>query len=390
MTEPQDAEDRNGEEPDALKLRQEIEEARRKKVEDTARLILNHDGEASEEITANLTWIESSAKLLDALDKPPSRPWVTPVAIAAACILLAGLLWTQRRSSVNVLLRLETEAVSFSLAEPWYPDQDLRTRRVRVEGLSRIGVAALDDLRFERAERDIRIEVRDSALIVANLEITPLDLPEAPGAGTLWLSVEGDELELSSKGGQLRGDIIVRHPASLTYGTRSADSASVLLDVTYPETITLYSNGQGAVPTRFRIQHEEVLQLEGLKVQQIHFEEEDPSVSRQFRSAIQDGTLTLLDIPSENVALHRRDWVLLTGPIEAERLEITVGEKISILFMGKVGGLRVGPEGFERNLAPSWLEYWYHNSRIALFFSVVGSLWAFLWSVRKLLFVRES
>ena len=82
--------------------------------------------------------------------------------------------------------------------------------------------------------------------------------------------------------------------------------------------------------------------------------------------------------------------MLLNGPIEAKRLEITVGEQISILFMGKVGGLRVGPERFERDLAPSWLEYGYHNSRIALFLSVVGSLWAFLWSVRKLLFVRET
>ncbi len=390
MTEPRDAEDQHDDQPlDALALRQEIEGARRKKVEDTARLFLNHDGDAAH-IAANLTWIESSAKLLAALDKPPSRTWVAPVVIAAVCILLAGLLWTQRIGSVNVMLRLETEAVSFHLAERWDADQDLTTRRVRVEGLSRIGVAALDDLRYERAERDVRVEVRDSALIVANLEITPLDPPEAPGAGTLELSVQGDELELSSRGGQLRGDIIVRHPARLTFGTRSADSVSALLDVTYPETITLYSNGQGAVPTRFRIQHEEPLRLEGLKVQQIYFREDDPSVSGQFRSAIGDGTLTLLDIPSKSVALHRRDWVLLIGPIKAERLEITVAEQISIMFMGKVGGLRVGPEGFERNLAPSWLEYWYHNSRIALFLSVVGSLWAFLWSVRKLLFVRES
>ena len=101
MTDPRDAEDPHADGSlDAQALRQEIEGERRKKVEDTARLFLNDDGDA-EKIAANLSWIESSAKLLDALDKPPSKTWMAPVAIALICVLFAGLLWTKRIASVN-------------------------------------------------------------------------------------------------------------------------------------------------------------------------------------------------------------------------------------------------------------------------------------------------
>jgi hypothetical protein len=47
---------------------------------------------------------------------------------------------------------------------------------------------------------------------------------------------------------------------------------------------------------------------------------------------------------------------------------------------------KIGPKGFEKNLAPSLLEYFYHHQRFGFFWGVVAFLWGILWGLKETIF----
>jgi hypothetical protein len=61
-------------------------------------------------------------------------------------------------------------------------------------------------------------------------------------------------------------------------------------------------------------------------------------------------------------------------------------DTINIIFEGTARQIQVGPEGFERNLVPTYLQYFYHQQSLAFFWSTIGFLWGILWSIRKTIF----
>ena len=69
--------------------------------------------------------------------------------------------------------------------------------------------------------------------------------------------------------------------------------------------------------------------------------------------------------------------------------EMQASDRIHVRFEGVAKEIRIGPKGFDRDLSPTLLAYFYENQRLPYFWSAFAILWGILWSLRKLVF-RES
>ena len=63
--------------------------------------------------------------------------------------------------------------------------------------------------------------------------------------------------------------------------------------------------------------------------------------------------------------------------------EIVLADVIEVIFSGAATSVRVGPRGYERELMPSYLRYYFHSDRLSFFVASFGMLWGILWSAQK-------
>ncbi len=103
-----------------------------------------------------------------------------------------------------------------------------------------------------------------------------------------------------------------------------------------------------------------------------------------FISTIKQGEVKLYDVPGEE-KIYKRDVVKMDH-IALGRLEISCSDDLHVFAEGEVKNLKVGPGGFERDLAPSWLEYIYRNQRFLFFLGAVASLLSALWGIKETIF----
>jgi hypothetical protein len=96
------------------------------------------------------------------------------------------------------------------------------------------------------------------------------------------------------------------------------------------------------------------------------------------------GDLVLL-LNEKSQALLEGDHITFEG-FESERLVIRPENGVlNISIEGQADQISAGPKGYEKNLAPTLLEYLYYQQQLALFWSAVLFLWGLFWSLRNLL-----
>ena len=97
----------------------------------------------------------------------------------------------------------------------------------------------------------------------------------------------------------------------------------------------------------------------------------------KYISTIQSGTLMLIDV-DRSIELHKQDRFILQD-LEGWILDFGIENGfIDIFFMGTVRDIKAGPEGAEKELSPSLLEYLLNNQPVALFWGAVLFLWGLL------------
>lgn len=368
---------------------QEIARAYREKVDRAAEGLL-----AGEDVGADMEWLTAASEVLEAGRKieaykqASSREWIWACVIVLVCLMIAGFLWFKPVGEVNVSMRIESEAVTFELASPWSLKEPLLTDQVQIEQLSEISSAALG-IGIKSDLRDAWLEAERGTISIKTLDITPLNESPSEEKGILTLRSHKDEIDLISKGSHLKGNVSVVSESHLACGDELGNTCpSAPLNIRRAETIEFISHGKGEASTQLRIQPTEDWRLNELNIQGIDFLQcsVSPKNKERFVSAIKSGKIVVNDLPSKSIELFEGDRLLLQGNIGVERLEISGGKTISVFFKGTVEKLKLGPENSEKNLAPSLLEYWYHNQPLAWFWSVVVLLFGLFGSIRKLFF----
>lgn len=368
--------------PRVRELRQRLQAARDQEIRDAADRLFRGD---SSDLDDRIRRIEAHATLLAALPAPRRWEWLPALCVGGASVVLVGLLWTVPVPKSRIVLTIRSDTVKLGLTDPWSsPGRfhlPLDGGSVSIEALTAVDAPGLFP-RLGSADRGAWLRVGGGTVALQGLHLD--------GQGSLEVEgLEANRVRLSTRRARVKGVLTVGGGARVKAG--AADGRADVdrqLDDEIPEAIDFQSSGVGAVATQITLGPRAPWVLQNLHVQDLGFSREwSPAPGEVvFRSGIKEGTLTLHDV-AESVALRDGDQLSLSG-VDGRVAELRVepGRALAVTFEGTARRVWTGSEGFSRDLAPSWLNYLYHQKPLEFFWSAVVLVWGMLWGVRKTIF----
>jgi hypothetical protein len=336
-----------------------LREERAKRYNDAARKLLENDD--VDGAKQQLTWVETSAKLLSSTQHATQRKW--SVLILFICVVLAGLAWTLRIPSTHVTLDVTTGNVVLRLRDNWESNHQFVADEISIKNV------AVDSYKNSDS-----LHIKGKEIVVGSLMIQK--------DAEVELSVVDHELRIFVKQAQLSGEISFQQ-AQLTIETED-DTIERSFDEEIPETITFKTAKVGAVPVELKISGHEGWRLRSLPIQGIGFVEEFPPNSGIFESVIRSGKVTVLETGVEE-ELQELD-ALIVKDAKSRRLELANTENgVQVIFEGTTSKILAGPQDFATNLTPTIFQYIYHQEKLKVFWGAVIFLTGLLWRVRNTL-----
>jgi hypothetical protein len=342
-------------------------------------------GAPAEQIEESLRRIQIYSKLLAEAKPGAWRKRLVAAVTAVICLVIGGLLWSLKLSDLRIptpiRLELQTSSVQFDIADPFSmtPALDVGERNGQQDEV-RIQNATDVFLPKGTIEKPTWVIVRADHVQLSKLDLvrqSHIEFTEDGGWAQVLLTGDGNKCEISFSGNAL-----------LEAGS---DSNGVQVKVPFNtkglvESVGVNADGRDAKPTEIRIRPASFWPVENAKVHHLSFfqvRSTGPG-EQYFESAIKKGTVTLLDIASsEN--LEERDNLSLEG-LESKRFKIWSDGNLQVQIEGTVKKIAAGPEGFEKNLSPSLLQFMREQKPMTFFWSAVLFLWGLLWGAKKTLF----
>jgi hypothetical protein len=355
-------------------LRRQLEKNLTKQARETARTLLEERD--AESIARGLRQLDDYQRVLAALKPSPGRDVKKAIVIAFICVLAAGLLWYLRVPRIHVLVDVHSDVVAFELNEPWQLERRLRASQMRIEYLESIRAPALG----------VNIDSRNGDAWI-DLSGGQIELHRAvfDAGGYLEIDSGAEQMEWYFKNASLRGDLLIKGTVLLSAGNRPDRLAvdGVRQSIEVPETVHIRSGESGMIPSVVRIRPLDGWGFRDIRVNRLSFFRERVSTpgSIGFESAIRKGSVAIHETSSET-DLKEGDRLVLEG-VAGRLTRVEQGTALRIAFEGTVEKLLTGPEGFEHNLAPSYLEYLYVRKPLTFFWSAVVFMWGMLWSILK-------
>lgn len=329
---------------------------------------------------ADLEWVEVASHIIAVAER--GKRLRLSVMIAFVCLLIAGLAWTLRIRSTQLSFEVVTRNVSLTLSEDWSSRHQFTPNRVSINNVVKVSAPGLILPRTSDTQEELTtISLEGKKIIVDAISLL--------SGAKIELSSGDETLNLFVKDSPVSGELFVEK-ADIVIETED-DSIAISVDSgpEPPETIGFTTAKTGADPVWFELgRGGKNRWLSGFKSREIGFLEENPPASGNFESVILSGTVRLPETgKAENLQIW--DSLILKG-VQSRRVGFSNAKNgIHVLFEGTVSGILVGPQGFEKNLMPTYLEYIYHQQRLTFFWSVVVFLWGMLWSIRNMIF-REG
>jgi hypothetical protein len=356
-----------------------LEKIRNKKIKQEAERLIKND--ACEDIKSNLDWIETSSRLLSHQKNNKLFGFIPAPAVLIICFLVAGLLWAISIPEINVTMKTVSHSVGFTLSEKWSLPKPFTTGYLRIENFQALHAPELG-ISFDNESGSAEVEIYGENIVMEKLELER--------KGIIELDSSSNRLTFSIKQTKIKGAFSLEDISILeTKGIKDVKIKGKKLE--YPEYIEFSGTGESKVPTNiiFKIndfENEKGWKLENMKTHRMTFLKEDISADGypSFISTIKEGEVKLYDVPVVE-KIYKGDMVTMEH-INLMRLDISGKDDIKIFMKGKVKGLKIGPKGFEKNLAPSFLEYFYHHQRFGFFWGAVAFLWGILWGLKETIF----
>lgn len=322
--------------------------------------------------------LDTARRLLDH-QAAQQRPVWLPASIGLLCLLLAALAWAVHVPRTQIGLRVVTQAATMELAAPWSWSgrAPVSGGPVRMEGWERIDVPMLG-LEATSARGDAWLEVDGGAGRLVSLQAQPQ-------TRLAMLQRSPRELDLLAQRGPLDVELTLSGPARMRLGAGELPGGEREVGAGAPETLSLRSQGEGAVPASLGLQPGADWRLRDLPVRALSFALQTPAGpgAVAFESAVVAGSVDIL-ATGRGYELDTGERLTLRG-VEGRIVEVTFGDAIGLRFEGSAGQILLGPEGYARSLAPTWLEYLYHHRPLSFFWGAVMFLWGTIWSARRIL-----
>lgn len=364
--------------PDKIK---ELEKKRAVTLEQGVERLLAID--TGEDIQSDLEWLEESSTLLNHVKNIMSgkKSWklIGAIILFLTCTLIVGGLWAISLPETYVSMKTVSGNVGFTLSENWSLPETFTTDYLRIENFQALHAPELD-ITFNHQSANAQLEISGKNIVIERLELE--------SNGIIEFDTHSDLLTISIKHSPVNGAFAVKNISRLS--TRGIKDAEIKeRNFEYPETIEFKGSGESRVPINIifrinRMANRSQWKFEGMKTERINFLKEVPGGDHLFISTIKQGEVKLYDVPGEE-KIYKRDVVTMDH-IDLRRLEIACNDDLHVFAEGEVKNLKIGPVGFERDLAPSWLEYIYRNQRFLFFLGAVTSLLSALWGIKETIF----
>lgn len=331
------------------------------------------DGRELNSIYATVCRIEKITNLLKTTEPSKFFQWAT---FFIAVVVIASALWLIKIPKNNIRIRIDADAVVLR-TEGWSPQESLSAEELRFAYINDIEAFGID-LEIRSDSGDAWLELEGAKLVFGDLKL---------GDGTqLTLEVDQSSLNLYTNEGELSALIEFKS------GRIDAGPEPGISDLHWKEKLDVYESisvkalGNSAVPTQIAVHSKEKWKLSRIKISGLSFSKDrelapEPGL---FESSLKGGIIVLTDIKKKIEAIEH-DNLILRG-IESRRFEVIWDRQIlRVFFEGSVSGILFGPEGLERDLRPSILEYLYYRKSVIILWGCITFLWGILWGIRKIL-----
>ena len=333
----------------------------------SARLLMeDNDVEAAKE---SLDRAELAGKILAATEKSASRSYIS-IGIGFICLILAGLVWSVRIPVTEIDLKIEAEGVTLlRLSEDWATNIQVTPQAFYLNNINELTAPGLG------------INASVAVLELSGQAVTLQQLGLSAGA-SVEMESRKDELVFYVHKGVLSGKLNAAEARlSLTQEGNPA-KLEIQIPAGIPETLAFKSIRSTAEPVKLVLDTPGTWDFSGFQTEAFRVCREDPPGTGRCVSTLHSGMVKLL-ATGRSVQLMGGDQLIVRG-VRGTRIKMASNEHgIQLIFQGAVNAIKAGPAGFEQDLAPSWLEYLYHQKQLIFFWSVIVFLWGMLWSLRS-------
>ena len=363
--------------------RAQLKQRQRQLVQDAATRLAD-DPDA--DISSDMSQINA---INDVLRSFPPSTWQRlrrPLAVALACIILAGTAWMVTIDQIGLRSPLSLSAQASSVSVVTRRDWS-SSAAVSLTGSTR------PELRIEEASLTFSAPARafnqlDESMALraksGRMELSSLHAPL--GTSMTFEKSGGDRLMLFLRGAGASGHIQLRDDIHLDWRSTADERFSKSFNVSVPERLSFKVATDRIVPTRLTFWPKDQTTFHDIPASRIHFNQErtlDDAAGSTLVSTLLDGNLHLLDV-DQKTPLKRGEQIILEG-VEGWIRQLQIGEQIVVDFEGSAKSLALGPKEERRTLTPSLLAYAFHNQRLDFLFVAVSFVWGLLWSLARLI-----
>jgi hypothetical protein len=339
------------------------------------------DGVEARELRPEIEEIDAYSRLLSA--RPPKkegRSWLLPAGVAVVCIVVAGILWSNKIQRTNISMTVDTDSVTATLAKQWRIDDAFHSQRMHFDRVSKISAPNLG-LSIDQGSGDAWFDLKGGRIDLQTLEVEK--------SGTVELITDPNEVDLYASRARITGKITVTGKVKGTAGPRAGETTvDRSYDIEIPETVEFAVSKAQTVPSQLTVHSPVPWSLGRPQAASLSFVREELKGvgERQTISGIKSGTARFND--TNWPVLELREGDLLTMSNTSDAVLDAKGDKglIHMTVNGAVSALRVGDSTTKTEIAPSYLEYLYNKKSLGFFWSSIGFLWGLIWSVRNTIF----
>jgi hypothetical protein len=330
--------------------------------------------------TEDIVKLEQYQKLQAALRRP-SRDWYLAITIAAfICILVALLNWKFHPPTTTVHLSVKASTILMRVTAPFtwqggWPKggghfvhlRDFHKLEMPPEyrqGQSLQGRAWLD-------VRGGQIQINELT-VNRNAELV------------LTRNDDGD-VDIQTRYAPFRGELSAAGKLAISADSVPSHIEPAHVDWRLPVSVGFLDDGRHVIRADLRTSVSKNLTLPPISIDQLSLFSEAPNLDqgRTFVRSIIAGAMTLpdggtqIDLQPADTIVLRDARGLVTG--------LTVGPRdIQLTFDGEAREVLRGVPGYEQDLTPTLLQYFYHREPFTLACTTVFGLWALLWGARNL------
>ncbi|MGD9303370.1 MAG: hypothetical protein PVF79_03850 [Desulfobacterales bacterium] len=375
-------------------LRSELKAIHQKEANRLARKVLHKPSGDYEAVCRTLKVYK---ELLSHIPLPWYQRVGLPIAIALICATVVGLGMSMPKTPTKVILSVQSSGMlaylENNLTNAYVPNSNLTGELLTVSKITYLrlspGIASQ-----KPTKPPSTIHLSKGSVIVDKLILSPMLARKTKNADQQTsleiqfhdklfptFSLRNGKVTISTR---VSGDVQLNRDQS-----SKSDNilAANVIDNQLAETMEIIAEGELAKPAEVSLylSDNSALLFRDIAVSDVRFIREVPSRTPDHIkiSTIEAGNLTLPDT-GKTIVLSPDVFLNLVS-FKGRIREMRIADRMSILLEGTSSRVTLGPEGFERDLTPSYIEYLYHHQPLSLFWASLVFIWSLLWGATKLI-----